>query len=231
MLQSSGLIDFAILSAAWFSVFHIHRAAGVDPHNPAVIGGKFASTLKATFVVTAALATGALNEGEQAAGIAGFLGMFALANTVSVPFVSGSALTAEEEPGAFQRWLFGLRQSIGGGLILKLVVVFLAFLFPDSYGLYVVVPVIALGTIMVEGKLFQAVVMREARGDETHRQETRSAPSEPVEIPNVIKMAIAYMFGCGLVLAILQQNEVVIDPANWMGWTGFLVGAAFGRSS
>lgn len=224
VFEASGLPFMVFVALAWLSVFHIHRAAGVDPHNPEAIGGRVFGAVKATLVLVAALATAGPHEGELAADIATFLGMFALAQTVSVPFVSGGKLTEKEKQTALQGLLFGLQQSIGGGLLLKAVVVLLAFLLPDSCGLYVVVPVIAGGTILLSGKLFLAVLMR-------HLQETQPAPSEPLGIRNPIRMALAYMFGCGFVLAVLEHNTVAIDPANWMGWTGFLVGAVFGRSS
>ena len=230
MLHASALIFVAMAVGAWISVFYIQKAAAMDPHNPWAITCNVVSALKVTLVLVAALATAGASKGHPSPDIAGFLGMFALAQTVSVPFVSGSRITIREEPDRLSRILIGIRESIADGIILKVAVVLFALLMPDSIGLYVVVPVILSGSLLVSGKVFLAAALRERLLlRHSLRQDAEPPPDEPLRTPNAILAVLAYIFGCIFVLVVIQKNGVVIDPANWMGWTGFLVGAVFSQ--
>ena len=202
-----------VATVSWLAVFQIHRAAAMDPHNPRAVAGNLACSVKATAILFAALATGFTTPTETGRDIAAFLGMFALAHTAAVPFVSRDRFTPDEVPSRLQRHLFGLRISMAGGLMLKVAVILLAFALPDSLGLYVVYPVIAVGGCLVLGKVFLAALLSEGR----------------VPTPNSIWAFLAYAYGSATVVVVLEANGVVVDPANWMGWSGFLIGAVFAR--
>ncbi len=230
MLYMPSLTFGATAVAIWFSVFYIHKAAAMDPHNPWAIAGNLTSALKATLVVVATLATAAVGDNHIAAPTGSFLGMFALAQTVSVPFVTGSKFTEREEPDHITRIFLGVRDGIAGGIILKVIVVLLALAMPDSVGLYVVLPVIFLGTVLTLGKVFLAAVQRDQSSPQrSHRRKAAPPSTRPAKTPNIIIAAIAYVFGCTLVLNFIQENGVAIDPANWMGWSGFLIGVILNR--
>ena len=211
--------NLPIATIAWISLFYIHRAGSFDPHNPQAIAGRTKCAIKASVILLATVGTAYTTPTEVGRDFATFLGMFALAHTVAVPFVSPGRYTKAEVPNSFERYVLGYKTSIAGGLILKVAAVVLALILPDAWGLYgAITPVIVVGACLLCGKVFLGAVLRAQREIQTGQDQSHSGS------PNTIYAFIAYAWGSNFVVYLLHQNEVTVDATSWMGWSGFLLG-------
>jgi hypothetical protein len=199
------------------------RLTAIDPHNLAATPSGRASLVKGVLAAVALILIPGAKENEPA--WLPFLSMFVLALLVAPAFTAPERLREDEEASNAKRWLEATKSSVASAVLMKGLSLVLAFLTSWMLGAWWFGLVILVGAVLLWSKGMLALVMIQA--DEGEFKSAEAAEREAALgfwSKVVARGEVSYVVssvGC----AALVFSTTDIQPANWTGWTGLILGA------
>lgn len=147
-------------AALWWSFFHATRLGALDPHHVEATPGALSVLAQSGMAFLALILLTAAKQNQSP--LAPFLAMFVLAQVVAPAFTFPDRLRADEEPSKLARWAQGIKSSVGGALLMKVLSIVLAFTTGWLLGSWWFVILIAIGFILISSKGTTALLLVQA---------------------------------------------------------------------
>lgn len=220
-------MNFVLAGLALYFLYHLILLGGIDPHNLK------ASTKPLKAKILAVLVFGLIlfvSSGILDQEWVPVCSMFILAQTVALPLTAPDQLREDEESSGFSRFLFSLKSSFSGSIIIKVISIVMFFVTSWLLGTLWFLAFIVFGIIYIWSKGITALLLVQTSEGEFEGMPEGERMALEKQYRGIVGMGVlSYILVCpGLGYMIYESGGV--DPFNWTGWAGFL-GGVFTRAA
>lgn len=206
-----------------WSIYYAIRIGTLDPHNLR----SHLSTWQARLLACGSFACLAMFMGAKQTDpeLASFFAMFVLGQTVAPAFTGGEDYREDEERSALMRTMLKLKARVAGSLLMTLLSLLLAYTIGLLIGDWWYVVLLVVGFMLVKSKATIAKMMIAADDGELSRLPKQMAHNvSKVVAKTFVYGSIGYLVA-GVALGWVLFQEAGLQPSNWSGWLGLLLGS------
>ncbi|MCP5234458.1 MAG: hypothetical protein H6945_01795 [Zoogloeaceae bacterium] len=217
------MFGVAIALGLLWSMYYAIRIGSLDPHNlQAHLSNWFEKAQAVSCLVAFMVFIGAKGQDMD---LASFCAMYILGQTVAPAFTGGEEYRKDEVDSFIFRWLLKKRAKISGVVLMTALSAGIAYTIGLFIGDWWFLIFLLVGLVLVSSKALQASMMASGDEGEISRLPSESAQQVAKLVARTLVYGVIGYLISGVALGWMLFQEAGLQPTNWSGWMGLLLGA------